>query len=83
MPKLSVDFGDHISEDSHKNQYPSPSVILVLLHHNTVTNVDQIYRCCDVSFSLVTHTQESPARSSDSCSGWFVWNRLPRVGFEA
>ena len=24
MPKLSVNFGNHISQDSHKNQYPGP-----------------------------------------------------------
>ena len=63
-----------------------PSVILVLLHHNTVVNVDQI--CCSnaVYFTLVTHTEVigSPAQSSNSCSGsgWFVWNQLC-VGVEA
>ena len=34
------------------------SVILVLLHHNTVINIDQICRLSAISFSLVTHTEE-------------------------
>ena len=25
MPKLSVNLGNHISQDSHKNKYPGPS----------------------------------------------------------
>ena len=33
VPKLSVNFGNHNLQDSHKNQYPSP-VILVLLNNN-------------------------------------------------
>ena len=41
-----------------RTNIPVPSVISVLLHHNTVTNVDQIYRCSAVSFSLVTHTHK-------------------------
>ena len=44
MPKLSVNFRNHTSQNSNKNQYSGTSVNLVLLHHNTVTNVDQI--CC-------------------------------------
>ena len=123
-------------QDSHKNQYPVPSLILALLHHNTVTNVDQICNWSAISFSfagavhvsnrwlLAQATANVPipnfyaplflcsdycdrwfeprlasarlpsngnilswtvshARSSDSCSGWLVWNQLPRVGVEA
>ena len=44
MPKLSVNFGDRISQDLHKNQYPCPVCNFGLLHHNTVTNVGQICR---------------------------------------
>ena len=55
---LSVNFGTHISQDSHKNQYPGPVCNFALLHHNTVTNVDQICRSSVVSFSLVIHTQK-------------------------
>ena len=52
-----------------------PSVSLDLLHHNTVTNVDQICRWSAMSFSLVTHTEVtlSPARLADPCSGWFMF----------
>ena len=51
----------------------------VLLTHNTVTNVDQIYRWSAVSFILVTRIEAtlSPVRSSDSCSGWLVWKLEP------
>ena len=67
MQKLSVNFGNHISQDSH-NQYHGPVRNYGLMHHNTVTNVDQICHYCAVSFSMVTHTEVtgSPAQSSDS-----------------
>ena len=63
---------------------PVLSVISILLHHNRVTNVDHICSCSAVSFSLVTHTEVTglPARSSHSCSEWFVWNQLPRVALK-
>ena len=59
MPKLAVNFGNHISQlDSHKNQYPGPVCNFCLLHHNTVTNGDQICRCSNLSLSLITHTHK-------------------------
>ena len=85
MPKLPVNFVNHISQDSNKNEYLGPVVILVLLHHNTLTNVDQICRVSVISFSLETHKKVAvlAARSFDSYSGWFVWNQLPHVGVKA
>ena len=83
MPKLSVNFWNRNSQDSHKNQYPGPVLNFGFIrNHNTVTNVDQICRWSAISLSLVAHTEDTvlPARSSDSCSGGFVWNQLPRVG---
>ena len=56
MPKLSVNFGNHISQNSQRTNIPVLSVISVSLHHNTVINVRQIYRWSAMSFSLVTHT---------------------------
>ena len=61
---------------------PSPSVISVLLNHNTVTNDDQILQLKCHSF-LIGNTHRSNARSSDSWSGWFVWNQLPRADMAA
>ena len=79
-----------MSQDSHKSQYPSPicNVIQALLHHNTVTNsnVDQICLFkCRIFLIGDTHTQVtvSPAQSSNSYSGCFVWNQLPHVSVEA
>ena len=75
MPKLPVILVIISRETLTRTNVTVPSVISVLLHHNTVTNVDEIS-------AAVTGP---PARSSDSCFGWFVWNQLPRarVGNEA
>ena len=82
MPILSVNFGNRISDTITNIRVPS--VILVLLHHSTVTNVDQ-FAAAVLYLSYWYHTEVtgSPARSADSCSGWFVWNKLPGVGVEA
>ena len=65
VPKLSVNFGNHSSQDSHKNNLPARSGISVLRNHNTVTNLYQI--CCwsAISFPLVTHTDDTVL--SDKC----------------
>ena len=73
MPKLSVNFGNHISQDSHKNQYPGS----VCNFGFTASQYSD--RCwsnlplkCHI-FLTLTEVTGSPARSSNSCSGWFVW----------
>ena len=78
MPKLSVNFGNISHKTLTRINILVPSVIWVLLHHDTVTNVDQICRWSAISFSLIAHTEVtvSPAWSSNSCCGWFVWNQL-------
>ena len=47
-----------------------------------MTNFDQICRGSVISLLLVAHTEDTvlPMRSSDSRSGEFIWNQLPRVG---
>ena len=49
-----------------------PSEISVLLHHNTVTNVDEICRCSAVSFSLVTHTEVAGSPAIIQFMLWLV-----------
>ena len=44
MPKLSVNFENLSHKTLTRTNIPVPYEILVFLHHNTVTNVDQI--CC-------------------------------------
>ena len=83
MPKLSVDFGNHISQDSYKNQYPSP------VCNFSFTAPQYGDKCwsnlppkCHIFLIGNTQVTVSPARSSDSCSDRFVWNQLPRVAVE-
>ena len=84
MLKWLVNFGNHISQDYHKTNIQVPSVISVLLHQNTVTKCLSNLPLKRPSFSLVTHTgvTVSSVQSSDSCSGLFAWNQLPRVGWK-
>ena len=57
MPKLSVNYVLQ-DPDSHRNQYPGPVTCnFSFLHHNTVTNVDQICSWSAMAFPLVTHTK--------------------------
>ena len=52
MPKLSLNFGNRNSQNSHKNNIPALSWISVLRNHNTVKDVDQISRWSAVSLPL-------------------------------
>ena len=42
MLKLSVNFGNRTSQDSHKIQYPGAVLNIGFTEHNAVTNVDQL-----------------------------------------
>ena len=78
MPKLSVNFGNHISQDSHKNQYPGTicNFGFTELQYSNISWSDFDSGMPYLSF-LIGNTHRSNARSSDSRSGWFVWNQLP------
>ena len=82
--KIVCDFFEIVTHKTlTRTNIPALSWISVLQNHNyTVTNVDQICRWSAISLPLVTHTENTVllAWSSDSCSGGFVWNQLPRVG---
>ena len=65
-----------------RTNIPVLFVILVLLNHNTVANVDQILLLkCHIF--LIGNTHRNNEQSSDSWSGWFVWNQLPCAGMIA
>ena len=81
VQKLTVNFGNCISQDSHKNQYHC----LVL---NFSFTEPQYSDKCWSNFSLKCHiftiacTQRrysSTCWSSNSCSNRFIWNQLPRI----
>ena len=76
MPKLSVNFVNHISLDSHKNQYPFPvcNFGFTVSQYSDKCWLDLPLLCRIFLFWKHTEITRSPARSSDSCSGWFVWN---------
>ena len=77
MPNLSGNFGNQNPQDSHKNQSPDP------VCNFGFTEPQYSDKCwsnlplkCHIF--LIGNTNRSSARSSDSWSGWFVWNQLPR-----
>ena len=60
MPKLSVNFGNYIAQDSHNHQNPGPVCNFCFTapqYHNTVTNVDQICHWIAIFYALVTHIE--------------------------
>ena len=82
MPQLSVNFRNRISQNSHKNQYPG------LVCNISFTAPQYGDKCWSNLFLkchiiLIGNTHRTPVRSSNSCSGWFVWNQYTRIGLEA
>ena len=55
MPKLSVSFRNHISQDSHKNQYPGPTCNFGFTSFQNSGKCWSNFRWSAISFSLVTH----------------------------
>ena len=74
MPKLSVNFGNHISQDSHKNQYPGPicnfGFTASLYGDKCWSNLPLQCRIFRIDNTLRSEVTGSPVRSSDSCAGW-------------
>ena len=88
VPKLSVNVGNHNSQDCHKNRSPSPvwnfGFTAPQYSDKSWSNLPLKCHIFPNSFSLATHTEDSvlSARSSDSCYSGFVWNQFPRVGID-
>ena len=78
MLKLSVNYRNCKSKDSHKNRSPSPVWNFGFTKAQYSDKVDQI--CCWSAMSLpsVTHREDTVllVRSSDSFSSGFVWNQF-------
>ena len=67
--KRSVNFGNHIWQDFHKNQYPGPVRNFgFTTPQNRGKYWSKLLLKCHITHTEVT---VSPARSSDSCYGWF------------
>ena len=79
VSKLSVNFGNRNSQDSHKNWYPNPVL------NFGFTEPKYSDKCCSnlplkCHIFTIGNTHSRSARSPDLCFSGFVWNQLPRVG---
>ena len=78
VPKLSFNFRNHNSQDSHLIQYPGPVFNFGFMEAQYNDNLPLKCRIFPIGNTYRSYCINSAIY--DSCSSWFVWNQLPCVG---